>query len=213
MPRIPYSFPLRSRRAIVEFLTNPKRRRWYHHTLYPLCWNIKVYRYDETGWNNGDPNEPVSAAYDTAWTAHLTATANCRTGETFQDRYFAWACDDVLRHYFEGYYTIYPGDPADCTFTVEGRSGGWLCLTQWQGKTISGGYSDDFTQWLEELPYETLRGFYRLIVQLDHDLQPEAEISHQFNFRRTLWEEEHREEQAKHYPEAVPANFTAGMFI
>ncbi|MBW4473954.1 MAG: hypothetical protein KME45_26810 [Stenomitos rutilans HA7619-LM2] len=216
MLRSPYAFPLRSRQAIISFLTNktPKRCAYFgRHTYYPLAWNIKVYNSDETGWNNGNPDYSVTSEYDAAWEAHLATVAHCRTGETFRDLYFSGACEDGLRYYLNGY-------AGDCKFTIEGRSGGWLCMTQWMDTTqwmidatIKGGNSTDFIEYLQTLPFKRLRELYRLVVKLDRDIQPDEEVSYQFNFRRYLWEQEHREEQAQRYPEAVPANFTAGAFI
>jgi hypothetical protein len=215
--KCPYKFPLRSRDDIIGFLTSGGRSYFTFRTGYaPLTWNIKVYSYDKSGLNHGQPYCSLNRDYDDGWAQWLQETANRCTGETNEDQLFWRACEDGLRYFLEGDYTIWPGDEADATFAVLGRSGGYLCLKTWNGHQLwhyRNGGREDFEQFLGELPYRELRQLYKLVVSLDQDIKPDAEVSHQFSFYRSQWEEDHTHELAMEFPHRVPGNYTCGAFI
>ncbi|MBE9109314.1 hypothetical protein IQ273_07785 [Nodosilinea sp. LEGE 07298] len=217
MGKCPYDFSLRSRQDIITFLTRRGRSYFTWRTGYaPLTWNIKCHRYDNSGHNRGRKDYPINCAYDAVWSAWLEQIANPCTGERNEDRLFWQACEDGLRDYRYGYATVWPGEEIDGKFIVLGRSGGYLCLESWNGHRLwhrgSGG-ADDFLDWLRELPFRQLRELYKLVVCLDQDIQPEAEISYQFHFQRMQWEEEHIHKLAMTFPHEAVGNYTAGAFI
>lgn len=203
MAKCPYNFSLRSRTDIIGFLTERKRAYFTWRTGYaPLTWNIKVYDYDSSGLNRGQPDYPITRRYDVAWQQWLQEIANCCTGETNEEQLFWRACEDGLRYYLED-YTVWPGDDVDAKFAVLGRSGGYLCLEKWNGHQLwhcGHGGAADFERFLQKLPFKELRELYKLVVCLDRDIQPEAEVSHQFHFYRADWEQENAESLAHPYP-------------
>lgn len=209
----PYNFGLKSRRDIIDFLTEGGRHYYDRHGSYPLSWNIKVYRYDETGNNNGNPDYAIDPALNDAWEAHLEEKANYCSGETYGSQYFWRACEEGLSYFFDCDVTVYPGDVVDCKFYALGRMGGHLCLAEWEGHDLARMGKDDFQEFLENLDYQRLRQLYRFVVCLDKDINPERELSYNFNFLRSEWESEYKEEQALKFPYALPENYREGAAI
>ncbi|PSB68601.1 hypothetical protein C7B61_00240 [filamentous cyanobacterium CCP1] len=217
MGKCPYDFSLRSRQAIISFLT-PKGRSYvtWRNGYAPLTWNIKCHSYDSSGHNHGQYDYPIDHAHDAAWSAWLQQMANPRLEERNEDRLFWQACEDGLNGYRHGYATVWPGEKIDGKFAVVGNSGGYLCLESWHGHRLwhrCGGGADDFLAWLRELPFKQLRELYKVVVCLDQDVQPEAEVSYQFHLQRMYWEEEHIHKLAMAFPHEVEGNYTAGAFI
>lgn len=190
----PYTFPHRSRLAMIDYLTS-------HHSYVPmntrnggfcLAWNIKCnFNLDTSG--TSDEHNP---AFNDAWNEHV---GNDREGYLFNQ-----ACENGLRQYLDKEWTNYPGiEQGEWEFATNGRSGGHLILTDapswaclpfgWASCRATWSSRGDFTEWLEALPYITLRRFYKAIRVLDVDLSRDAirkEMAYQFSFLRQLWEEE-----------------------
>ena len=194
MKRSPYSFPHRSRKAMLAYLAD-------HESYVPmntwnggfvLAWNIKVYRIDETG-HSGDCDAPANARFDSQWRDELDSNPNI----------FNECCEDATRQYTEGEWTNYPGiEQGEWQFGINGRSGGYMILTnapswcpapcRWRCFPMTWESRGDYQEWLGELDTATLKQFYRAIRVLDHDLRREAcesEVSYQFAWRRSQWEE------------------------
>jgi hypothetical protein len=197
MTTSPYSFPLRSRKAITEFLAA-------HDSYHPmnswnggfcLAWNIKVNMNFDTSGKHG---EPVNAKYDDAWLRYL----NEDNGELFN-----LACENGLRHYVDDEWTNYPGiEQGEWRFTVNGRSGGWLLLENapawlpkphgWKSHRMTWDNRSEYNDWLAELDFATLMRFYRAVVVLDADLSKVSirkEMEYQFSDLRASWEEDQTE--------------------
>lgn len=198
----PYPLPHRSRKAIVEYVMG---HQLYHPVNYNnggvvLAWNIKVRRWDfESGHHpGGEKNEP---RFDAAWKAHLET----REG---QDT-FAQACEMGLFQYMEGGWTPWPGGEDGYKFTTNGRSGGYLILTDWPGpaprfwRTYPMVWDDrsGLRSWLEEsLSIADLRKLYGVMACLDYETRPEAisdAMAYGYAWIRHLWEEDLLEDESE----------------
>ncbi len=100
-----------------------------------------------------------------------------------------WGIEDTRRHVDDDtYQCLWDGTELDVEYQFEGRSGGWLLMTKFNGMNLTRIDRHDFeTALLDTLSYESLRNLYQLVVQNDHDFRPEAvidEIEYQaaFNF-------------------------------
>lgn len=200
MTKSPYTFPARSRVDMILYLED-------HASYHPmnswnggfcLAWKIKCnFTFDTSGIDKG---EPVNRAWDAAWKEHVEAD---RDGTLFWD-----AAQSGLRQYVEGEWTNYPGiEQGEWSFATNGRSGGWLILTDapswaclprgWASCRATWESRADFSSWLEALDFDTLRRFYRAIRVLDADLSRDAiksEMEYQYAWLRVLWEEARQEE-------------------
>lgn len=147
---------------------------------YPFAWNIKVYSCDSSGRVEG--GERVEPLLDAAWERHLEQN----------DSVFWEACELALSEYLDGEYTSYPGDDQGLwSFTVEGRMGGWLILSSYDGHDFSGmGYGDlsELREYLQDIPWSELRGLYRGVVCLERDIKPTQALEHAYNLLRAEWE-------------------------
>jgi len=201
MSKCPYTWPLKTKADIIDFLSK-------HQNYWPmscwngglvLAWNIKVHRFDAMGHNV--PGFPVQVRFDVQWREYLDNTPEM----------FDWCCEDALRYYVEGDWTNYPGiEQGEWGFSQNGRSGGWLILDKapswvpapagWKMSLMIWESLDDYIHWLKGLDWKTLRDFYRAIVVLDDDLRSDAreqEMTFWFAYRRQGWEAELMNEETK----------------
>lgn len=185
MPQHPYDFSARSRQAMIDAITDVGGNSWGYHERYPITFNIKVHSFD---WMMGRKGgEKVNPALDDTWEAKIENDPH----------FFDNTCEEALNYHMEGDYTSYPGDDqGDWEFAQMGRSGGWLVLERWDGRTLRGLSADDFAEELadaEEWSMSDLRKFYKGIQCLKRDLSKEQiylELEHHANFRRYQWEQE-----------------------
>jgi hypothetical protein len=183
----PYSFPLRSRADIADFLT--RRGRSYHYQRYTFVWNVKTHgaRFDGDSLRKHFPD--LSMIEDSAWDDLL----NKDTGDLF----WSW-CEDAGRNsgVEQNEWTSYPGDDqGDWEFSFAGRSGGWLVLDKWRGRDMRDVDSADFLD-PEIWSFDDLRSFYRGIVCADQDFTPQkaaAEVEFMAAFYREQWEDDRAE--------------------
>lgn len=194
MKRSPYTFPHRSRKAMLAYLGD-------HESYVPmntwnggfvLAWNIKVHRFDEMG-HCGGCDAPANARFDSQWRDELESNHNL----------FNECCENATRQYTEGEWTNYPGiEQGEWQFGINGWSGGYMILThtptwcpspcRWRCFPMVWESRGDYQEWLGELDTPTLKQFYRAIRVLDRDLRREAcgqEVSYHFAWRRSQWEE------------------------
>ncbi|AOG03464.1 hypothetical protein [Bosea sp. RAC05] len=170
---VPYAFPEATRSEIMARLLKHASHPTNMQFGRALAWNIKIHDYDElakTGENE------VDAAFDVLWKARLAGD-----GDLFWS-----ASSDALMQYVNAEATTWPGDDqGDWEFRTEGRSGGWLILSQWQGRRMEFSSFDEYQVFLEELSDPELVNFYKGIAVFDADLASPREIfdSH-MNFRR-----------------------------
>jgi hypothetical protein len=177
-----YRAPLRSREAIVGFLLQHYDR--FLSDCSPLAWGVKAYGVDlsyehlstvhqadagELGW--GPEQRKAARALYAEYEEHLwdwgVAAARCGVSD----------CDSFKQ--------LWDGTELDVAYEFAGRSGGWLLMLRFAGQDLSTLYSVDFASWLADLEVKTLRNFYRLVVQCEHDFRREAveaEIEYQAAF-------------------------------
>jgi hypothetical protein len=174
---LPYTFPLKSRAAIAAFLDRNGR---FYGTRYRFCWNVKCYdaRFDSDTLRRIFP--AFDKKYDTDWNQFLEDMAP----------FWVWR-EDATRYLLEGGWCSYPGnDQGDWEFDLEGRSGGWLVLTKWRGRSVNDLTAEEFLD-PEQWPWADLVAFYRGIVCADVDFTPEK-ASQELEFQAAL-ERETRE--------------------
>lgn len=182
--KAPYTFPLRSRAAMVEFLTRDGRS--YGYRRFRFAWNVKAHAARFDGDTLRKINPDLDPAFDSTWDAHCD-----KNGDSM---FWVW-CGNAARVVSDGDWTSYPGDDqGDWDFAFAGRSGGWLVLQKWRGRDMVDLDPSDFLD-PEIWPFADLRAFYRGIVCADQDFTPAkaaAEIEYFAACDRGIWEEEIR---------------------
>jgi hypothetical protein len=190
--KCPYTFPHKSRKAMTEYLAEHEH---YHPASswnggFVLAWNIKVHFSFDTMGGHDATRTP---SRDAAWKKYL------ENHDVFWN-----CCEDAIRQYTDGEWANYPGiEQGEWSFGINGRSGGYLVLTEapgwlpapraWKAFSMIWESSFAYKDWLSELDFPTLKRFYRAIRVLDHDLRREAiksEMEYQYSFQREVWEDE-----------------------
>ncbi len=154
-----YRAPLRSRKKIIAFFRD---RRVYNG--FQFWWNVKVRSLDlslqhlySVYRSNGD-----SISDDQANIANQVYDQTDM--EELCDRAIEFTRTNVVDN--DGYNTLYDGTELSVVFEFQGRSGGQLVLTEFEGVRLLDWFdecSGDFV-WLKKL--------YKFIVQCDHDFSP-----------------------------------------
>lgn len=181
--KAPYSFPLKSRAAIADFLDRDGR--CYHHKRYRFCWDVKAYRADFDSATMRKRNPDLDPAFDDQWQEWIE-----RNDNAFWD-----FCEDAARQITDGEWCSYPGDDqGDWDFSFAGRCGGWIVLEKWRGHNVTDATKEDFLD-LDQWPWKDLVAFYRGIVCADQDfttVKAGQEVEHQAAFRRECLEDDWR---------------------
>ncbi len=184
-----YAVPLRSRKAIVEWLCS--HQSYYRNppsTNSPLAWNVKAYGVDLNA-------EHLIAVYakhvaDYVWLDYpeWRLPAKAKYAE-IKGNLLDWAIEAARDsvHSFDCYKSLWNGFSLDVEYGFVGRSGGWLVIWKYEGRDLTRMEKEDFREWLEEMRYTDLRHLYELVVQNDHDFRPEA-VKDEIEFRAaTEW--------------------------
>jgi hypothetical protein len=182
----PYTFPHKSRAAIIEYLIR-RDSRWYGHQKFKFAWDVKAYAsFGGDSLRKAYSDDDLDPALDSAWKSYIEG-----------DESFFWdCCEDAGRYLSDGEWTSYPGDDqGDWEFSFAGRSGGWLVLEKWRGQDVREIEALDLQGWA----FADLKAFYRGIRCADSDFtsaKAKAEVEYQAGFRRAEWERERRAERA-----------------
>ena len=178
-----YKTPLRTRRAITDFIVANTEQRHYD-TPHLICFNVKAYHVD-LDFNHllalfcreeGDP----LFAHDDQW-----RKAAKEVYQEVSNDLWDFALEDA-RSVFDDtdcYNHLWDGTPVNVAYSFEGRSGGWLSLNRFDGVSFT--EEHDLAILLNCQSYRWLRRLYQLIVMLVHDLRSEAvesEIEHHAAF-------------------------------
>ena len=160
-----------------------------------LAWDIKVHSFDSSGKCE---DYPGNLAFDSQWAAVV---------EDSDEDLFSIATGSALSYYLDGEYMTYPGDDqGDYKFEVEGRSGGWLVLSEVAGLSNLGWDSQsEMEDALLAMDADDLTKLYRVVVNLDHDVTADkikTEMAYQYALERSRREEEWLDEAA---PTAAPS--------
>jgi hypothetical protein len=184
--RNPYSFPARSRKAMIAYVLDRKPYYESHYSRFDFAWNVKAHGVD---WQNPTGEYTLDSNLDSAWENHLQSSSG--------DSVTEWAFEDA-QSYYRKEWCSYPGDDqGEWIFGFYGRQGGHLCLESWRGYKFNG---DDLESIFEGFSNDELRAFYRGIVCADSDFtyaKASANVEYQVNWIRGQWEEEKREEQER----------------
>ncbi len=194
MPRNPYRFPARSKRAMLAAIRDMGRQYWDRPDCYPFSWNVKapwpfpmtaaelnLYHYE------GDTFDArLDAAWEAAWEA---------------DDRFEWCVEDMRSRADE--YSTWPGDDqGSFKFAFAGRQGGHMVLVsafgfKLEGLTLAELVEDIMPDW----PLWKVKRLYRALVCMTADFAP-AKVREAYAdavaFLRYQWEEEKQEERAAH---------------
>ena len=176
-----YKAPLKSRTAILGFLAD---RSYYDRPFrYPLSWNVKVHSFSDEWSDIADVVRSNFVDYVDEWTPEVAEVVkSAYEGLTDEDKstLYYWALEsaqDSVRD-DDGYRMLYNEEKTVAEWLFLGRSGGHLCLSEFDGLNMSG--VD-----LEEIEFPTLRRLYRFVVQCDHDFRRDAvkeEMTQQYAF-------------------------------
>lgn len=184
MNRKPYTFPHRSRKAMIEYLL-ADRRGYYSQGdgEFPFAWNVKAHG---VNWEKPKGEYPLNPSLDSAWAKYVS-------GEGAD-----YVCENAFeqaRNYYTDDWTSYPGDDqGDWRFLFLGRSAGHLCLASWRGYKFANNNDTDTLRGLFQntLPLPDLRKFYIGIRCADSDFtrdKANTNVEYAVNWIRHQWEE------------------------
>jgi hypothetical protein len=206
----PYTFPARSRAAMVTYILGRDSRSYDYKTRL-FCWNVKAYIFDFSGdiLRGIDAIEfaELDSAFDSDWDSYVESLGDW-------GQFFHQCCEASAYHLCHGYWTSYHDtDSGDWEFSFSGRSGGWLVLDKFKGRNVDSLYSDPQEVkkarrdgWnlsddnnLDSWDFETLRAFYRGLRCADSDftsVKASKEVLYQAALCRESWEDEKRVERS-----------------
>lgn len=165
-----YAAPLRSRKAMTDWLLATFDQRFYDRDHWLLCFNVKLYRLDlsfdhllDVAAKRGDITTHKG---DPVWEAAARAIYKENEAHLYE-----WAVDDARGAFYgpmrdDTFRSLYDGTPVDTEFGFYGRSGGWLVLESFEGYKLSGDAAEVFG----DMNFATLRLLYRFAVMLCADL-------------------------------------------
>lgn len=142
----PYPTPLRSRKAIVDYVTgkNGWDDRSYDHKHHLFCFNVKIYNFDlsfdnllKVWGDRGEGNKELLAS-DTEYVARLRERFD-ENGNR-ENQLWEWAIETMQRTFWsdrdskpddDGWNSLFDGSvDVHARFQFHGRSAGWLVLTE-----------------------------------------------------------------------------------
>lgn len=196
-----YSYPDATRDEMIVALA---RHNGYHPMNYNnggfvIAWNIKV---------RGD----CSASKAEGFEFDKTFDERWKKYEETNENVFWDACSEALWHFTQGDYQPHSDEDIKAKFYTNGRQGGHLVLSEWNGAQpkswamcpMAFNDREDFISWLKELPDDDLVALYGLVRSVDVDTaHPEVAVSYALASIRQS-REEHWTEEATEEPEAGP---------
>jgi hypothetical protein len=177
-----YVAPLRSRAAIVAWLL--ARAESNSRPSYGLfCYNVKLYRLN-TDFSHAvklAKESGVLACESDRYLAECQALWDNGSSETAFEVGTQDACESVTDD--DSNRMLWDGSGAIAEWEFNGRSGGWLCLKEFDGVNLSAMDRHEFEAFTEPgmgASFPWLRNLYRFLVQCDHDFRrPESEVEYQ----------------------------------
>lgn len=175
-----YRAPLKSRKAIIQFLDNERRQRSADYKRWLFTWNVKLYGLNldfdhllelykrESNHRKLTDNDWLSQARE----------IHGRKLESLEH----WAIEDASMSVNDSdcFKMLWSGEELDVDYQFIGRSGGHIALTRFEGVEMSADNDP-----LDDMPMSDLRKLYRLVVMLDHDFTQAkacAEVEYQAAF-------------------------------
>lgn len=187
----PYKMPLTGRRDIIDFLkSHTVHRTDGPYSNWSLAWNIKTPNFNSSGRFDAKEHPELAQeftpdpAFDQRWAEHVD----------IDERLFEEACENALREYREGSYSLWEGSEEGAyNFQTTGRSGGWLILTKFaghDGRDLQWEDAKHLETWLDSLEDAELVHLYKLVTQVDADIaRRDDEMEYQYAFQRQAIEE------------------------
>ena len=204
--KAPYTFPHKSRKAKVDYLTDVGGY-YSRHGSYPLEFNVAAYAdldFD-TLWKL--LLEERQSQYPEGTTSRaLFEFAARKAYADCSEHLWSWAVEDAQRNLFEGdaYTILWDGTSLDVKFGLYGRGGKHLCIESFEGITLQGLNPDSLGELLMcqngpggkdvfdsprlkkgfewQIPGERVDLLYRYVRQCEIDFTPskaEAEVEYQ----------------------------------
>lgn len=190
MSKCPYSFPARSRAAMIQAIQDIANPRYYDHHRWPFTWDVK--------WPylpDANSAEVLGAAYQSEFTPAWDSDFQAE----METEGFFGAVTESMWSQMESYST-YPGDDSgEWEFALMGRSGGWLVLVNGPVYRFADFDPDELAD-AEQYSFADIRALYRALIVMDHDFSRDkvrAEFLYQIGFQREQWEEARRAEIAR----------------
>ena len=188
-----YVAPLRSKAAILAFLgdcplTDDRGGYNYNHENYLFCFNVKVHASVDLSFDTLLAKAVEMGELDKARAADSVWVKQAREAydKYGEEELYNLAIEDCQKsvHDCDSYKMLWNGTGAIADWAFLGRSGGWLCLTEFDGIKMDGFGKEE----LAELDFKTLNRLYRFIVQRGHDFREEAIVNEiQFNAAFSLF--------------------------
>lgn len=199
----PYTYPSQTRSEVIAELIKHTVHKDGPYADFRLAWNIKLYDFDTSG--KGVEAWPVDPQFDERWEEELRGSSGQEIYERAQESALSRYIGGEGRKGVLSEYTTWPGDDqGDYGFNVEGRSGGWLVLSEIKGLgKLQWAGQGEMEEALKDLDADELRKLYRVVCSLDHDVtrtKAAQEMAYQYAFIRNQNEEDWKDE-----PEASPA--------
>ena len=194
MNKAPYSAPLKSRKAITDYILSEQGCRESHcdyHNSYFFSFNVKLYNL-KTDFDSlfkrflesGEVNKNDSKWSDEDYLGRLEELFNKIDKNDLFDSASKIARDGVLDT--DSYRAPWDSDIyKDIDLTFFGRNGGWLGLSKYDGTDLSQMRKDDVEEWLNGMSFQELRYFYKWLVMCETDFggeKPEREVEYQAAF-------------------------------
>jgi len=170
-----YKAPLRKKADIIQFLLKQANRRHYDRRAFLFCFDVKIYNLD-LSFDNLLKVAKEHGDIDNLDDVMFLAGAKEQFAE-HENILFDWAIEDAREtftgrqgpNYYrpddDGFNMLWDGTEIDVEFAFLGRSGGWLCITHWEGVAL------ESEENLNDFSYKQLRALYRYIVMLQADLK------------------------------------------
>lgn len=175
-----YRMVSRSRKDIVDSITNITTQRTYHYDPYWLCFNVKCYDYDLSLENLlklfKDQEGDHPGMHNADWLRNIK-----KRYDEVQEHLWDWGVEDSRRSFCDGdtqgddmFNHLWDGTRLDLEYGFVGRSGGWLAIIEFEGYRFDRKMDSDLETVLMEMPFPTLQKLYQLVLMLKHDLRRSA---------------------------------------
>ncbi len=186
-----YSFPDKTREEIIGTLSNHAVHRNGPYGRFHFSWDIKIYNVDPLK-NIGEFD--FNPDLNDEWKKHV---------ETDQSTYNL-ALQDVLDFYLDGHYGDGLGIEQSFELSTQGRSGGHMVLSKFEGSDLSFESKGDLVEVLKEMDDTSLGALYYIIGTMDVDLtrpKNEAAVEYALSYLRNNFEEEHQINEKNNTPD------------
>jgi hypothetical protein len=177
----PYRYPLRSRKDIIEYLTDNGGYHSFHQGNYALSFNVKADRVDfdwDNVWDKYHSEYLPEDAGDDENVLYAFKVVAYLLWEKHQESLWDWGLEDAQSGVFndEGACMLWCGKMSEVEWAFAGRSGGYLCPARFNGYDLEIG-EEEFEELLGEMEWPDLYDFYRLACQWGVDFTPQAASS------------------------------------